>query len=744
MVIHSLRSGGLSFQLSIYIRLIGCVSVFCLLAVILYAIFPVSIKPATSLAADAPVTSETVLTMDMSQADVNLDLTVRSGAGTFATSDDTDMLKFDVTTNNYTGYAVYFSTDDEDASLINTDTGASLVSIETATSADDFSDDANTNYNGKWGYMANIYNVDTETYDSLSNNNYLSGPTDSRIAAINTTDCANNTTDCPDNKDAYAIALGGRVDYTYPVGTYTNTFVLNAISNVVAYTINYTDGTGDTSVVGLPVQQTSSSSTGDITSVALSPDFATPPERTGYTFANKWCDGTVNTSGDETGTTCDGKEYNAGDIWYLDQTTNNVLTLYAMWTPNNYDITIKTADGISSVSLNGVSCESSSGCVVPDLIYGHSYELTATGETGYGLGSWDTGGYGEVDDLYSSETTYTVGAGDTTITPTPKLNTWSLAIVFGEGVSSVQVRTGADNTGTLMGTITNSGDTVSNLQYNTAYYLLPTYASDYYTLDNWGNTGSYGTLSSTSDDNPYFVMGDGDGEVTLTESFSYGECTSASTCMQFYTKSMCAADATSSPITLTDARDGHQYTARYVNGNCWMTKNLSIGCNGSSTAMRTLTSAGSNVANNWSTPTKALSAGDSYTDPRMTCDATYGAWYNYKAASAGTISGNSNSTTDTYNICPSGWTMPTKSQFSGVTGQKAALGVHTGGMWMMGKKGNTSQGIWWARDLFNSGSPSYRTALRYDANGSFFVSYVSRDYGIWVRCIATKSQLKIS
>ena len=66
-----------------------------------------------------------------------------------------------------------------------------------------------------------------------------------------------------------------------------------------------------------------------------------------------------------------------------------------------------------------------------------------------------------------------------------------------------------------------------------------------------------------------------------------------------------------------------------------MTRNLAIGCNGSGStygsgyASKTLTSADSNVATNWSIPT------------------------------AGTITGNSNTNAAVYSICPKGWRLPT-------------------------------------------------------------------------------------
>ena len=60
--------------------------------------------------------------------------------------------------------------------------------------------------------------------------------------------------------------------------------------------------------------------------------------------------------------------------------------------------------------------------------------------------------------------------------------------------------------------------------------------------------------------------------------------------------------------------------------------------------------------------TSSTSDCDSYTTPRMKCSTTYGAWHNYTAATAGTITGDSNTTDATKDICPAGWRLPTYSE----------------------------------------------------------------------------------
>ena len=84
--------------------------------------------------------------------------------------------------------------------------------------------------------------------------------------------------------------------------------------------------------------------------------------------------------------------------------------------------------------------------------------------------------------------------------------------------------------------------------------------------------------------------------------------------------------------TLTDQRDGSTYTVSNINGRWWMTQNLRI--------TGTISAAGSNFeGESFNVSTADLTAGDSYTEPRSHYDddTTYGAYYNYCAASAGTV-----------------------------------------------------------------------------------------------------------
>ena len=127
---------------------------------------------------------------------------------------------------------------------------------------------------------------------------------------------------------------------------------------------------------------------------------------------------------------------------------------------------------------------------------------------------------------------------------------------------------------------------------------------------------------------------------------------------------------------LTDSRDSRTYTiAKMKDGNIWMAENLDLGHTSLSAA---LTSANTNIStsipaatfNGWIT-TSAVGTNDagevmavSGTD--ATSGTAYGTLYNYYAASAGEVNGNSYSANANHDICPAGWRLPTGSIYGEV------------------------------------------------------------------------------
>ena len=197
--------------------------------------------------------------------------------------------------------------------------------------------------------------------------------------------------------------------------------------------------------------------------------------------------------------------------------------------------------------------------------------------------------------------------------------------------------------------------------------------------------------------------------------------------IQDFTVDECQAKASDANFTVIDKRDGNDYTVRYINGNCWMTQNLRIA------GGTTLTSTYSNVSSSYTIPTTDLTSGNSYTDGRIhnSGDTTTGYWYNYCAASAGTVCSQTQQDAF-YDICPKGWRLPTKTEFDGITSYISAFSPVTGGLYSGGSFGNTSYGYWWSSTASDS---RYQYYLSYDGS-SLRTSSGNRKYtGYNVRCI---------
>ena len=199
--------------------------------------------------------------------------------------------------------------------------------------------------------------------------------------------------------------------------------------------------------------------------------------------------------------------------------------------------------------------------------------------------------------------------------------------------------------------------------------------------------------------------------------------------IQDFTNAQCQSLASNNNYTVYDERDGSDYTVRYINGACWMTQNLRL------SGGRTLTSADSNVASSWSFPsTPLVGSSYSYTAPQVTISSntSYGGYYNFCAASAGTNCQTSSTVNTTYDICPKGWRLPTLNEMSGITGYASAFSPVLSGSYIDGTLYNTgSYGNWWSATAYNSYN---QYSLGY--NGSSLDTSVSnKRSGFSVRCI---------
>ena len=197
---------------------------------------------------------------------------------------------------------------------------------------------------------------------------------------------------------------------------------------------------------------------------------------------------------------------------------------------------------------------------------------------------------------------------------------------------------------------------------------------------------------------------------------------------------------------LSDERDSQIYSVAKINGKYWMTRNLAIGCAGTGNTYsatinsKSLTSNDSNISAAWSTPTNLLSttanssATSGYTVSAMQCDANYGAYYNFIAATADTISGSDNSTESTYDICPKGWRLPTGSEVSGIISYVQDFSPTFGGYYSGGVANVVStRGVWWS-STSPSNNSAYRIRLVYNGNTMYTGGYY-RYNGNSIRCV---------
>ena len=298
----------------------------CFILLTILSIFPITHHDDSAEATPGTVEVPT-LAMVTGQENANLDIAPKASTGTFVSSQASDQASFTVQTSNYTGYTLSIEASDDTGQLTNSETSATLDSISSAVDASTFATGSVAIYSNKWGYQPSKFN-------SASNTDFLPAPT-TTASVLDKTTSANPTA------NTYTIALGARVDYTKPVGTYTSTYTITAVANPVAYAINYYDGVNSTAIA------TQASSTNTAASITLNPTYTSgsAPTRSTYTFKS-WCLGTVNSTTtyntstktyNNQATVCTGAEYATGANMPIDPTVDNTdIKLYAVWTPTTF------------------------------------------------------------------------------------------------------------------------------------------------------------------------------------------------------------------------------------------------------------------------------------------------------------------------------------------------------------------------------------------------------------------------
>ena len=114
-------------------------------------------------------------------------------------------------------------------------------------------------------------------------------------------------------------------------------------------------------------------------------------------------------------------------------------------------------------------------------------------------------------------------------------------------------------------------------------------------------------------------------------------------------------------------------------------------------------------------------------------DTTYGAYYNFCAASAGTVCSETEMDA-TQDICPKGWRLPTYDENDGITGTSytSAFSPVLSGYYYNGSLNSTgSNGYWWSA----TANDSIRQYNLYYTRGSLDTGFSRKRNGISVRCI---------
>lgn len=297
------------------IRIVAFISCFAFVLLSFTILHPLS-SPTQPTEAATGSSQSSSLTLDLASSSASVDLLVTDPEGSFAVSSSN--AEFNVTTNNFTGYTLSIMSSNDEGLLTSTN-GSSLSSITSAISLDTFA--ASTSYNGKWGYRPSVYNA-------AANTSFLPSPT-TTASTLDTTTAPNTST-----PNYYTIEIGVRSDYTTASSSYTNTFIITAVSNPINYTISYDSNTND-NVTNMPTTQSSSTMA---TNIVLSSDI---PVRDGYDFMG-WCTVAPDTTTPET---CTGTTFQPGGDFGIDQTTLNNTTLYAMWQSQGIRITYDANGG---------------------------------------------------------------------------------------------------------------------------------------------------------------------------------------------------------------------------------------------------------------------------------------------------------------------------------------------------------------------------------------------------------------
>ena len=151
------------------IRLFGISSSVALTIILALSIFPIPTKSSVVEAATGTATSSsTALAMVSGYSSADLSLSVTDSNGTFSSSSADELAKYNIATNNYTGYTLSITGSNNNGLLTNTDSSITTNNtLSSITSAVDSTTFDTSSYNGKWKFFCRIQNVKRTEWEVL-------------------------------------------------------------------------------------------------------------------------------------------------------------------------------------------------------------------------------------------------------------------------------------------------------------------------------------------------------------------------------------------------------------------------------------------------------------------------------------------------------------------------------------------------------------------------------------------------
>ena len=616
-----------------------------------------------------------------------------------------------ISTNNETGYSLYMATGNGENTLTSQNPGTSNV-ISAVNGGEDGVVSANFG-NNTWGYNLSQEAVsDTTAYKAV--------PTATGDTAIITTESSTEA-------DTYNLTFGTKVDTSLPSGTYSNDVVVSVVANPeYVPTISEVADMQDV--------------TAEICAASAEGETATlidARDGSDYTVAKIngacWMTQNLRLSGGRTLTSTDS---NVASSWSFPSTPLAGSSI--SYTDPQVTISSNTSYGgyyNFCAASAGTNCQTSSTVNTTYDICPKGWRLPTINEMS-GITSYTSAFSPVYSGRYYNGSLYSTGSNGYWWSATANDSTFQYILLYsssnlntGSGSKGVgySVRCIRSNPGTLTinfdGNGSTGGSTASQqiAAGNTASLNTNGFTRSGYAFTGW-NTAADGSGTSYTDGADYTVTpATGDTAITLYAQWAPP--------IQTFTNTQCQSLASDNDYQVFDQRDGNVYTVRYINGACWMTQNLRLA------GGTTLTTSDSNVTRNYTLPTTQLAGNsNSFTDPQTTISSntSYGGYYNYCAASAGTVCNYTTKQDATQDICPKGWRLPTNSEQEGITSYTSAFSPVLSGSYYNGTLSLTgSRGFWWSATAGSSDNQYY---LDYDS-GSWFASSINKRSGLSVRCI---------